>query len=584
MGRSGKGGVLFDWCWLLAWGVASSVWCITAAQQLGATFDEPFYVKEGLEFWRTGSHSELLRLGTMPLPVDVETLPIAVWEWRRGAPFDAGAELETLLPLARAGALVFWWLLLLYGRLAGRALAGPWGGRLAVAFLACEPCLLANASLATTDMAVTACVLALIYHFRMERESGWFRRIGLCAFWFAAAGLAKASGLAFGVLCVLGVEVERLWRSGAFAVPEAIGISARIRRAWEQLRPLRRDGFQIISIGMILLFVYCGSDWQKQASFVEWAHGLPDSALSRSLVWLSEHLLIFRNAGDALARQTSHNVRGHGVYLLGHTDSRAVWYYFPVLLSIKLSLPLLILPLGLVLIRRWSLANWACLAAVVLLFFSLTCRVQIGVRLMLPLVAFAIVGLAAAVVEAYRSLNSYGRRGIVGVIGLALVWTTWCAIDVWPEGLCYTNELWGGTSRGYLCASEANYDWGQGLKELETWRRERDISGLDVWYFGTDPELARLPMRSLPLHTLPLDSVDAVIEQVRGRRLAVSTTLLYGLIPTTPGYQNSLEVLRACHPVDRTTTFLIYDFTPGPDGRPVSLPSSSREDRTAERN
>src|SRR6516225_2774126 len=105
MGRSGKGGVLFDWCWLLAWGVASSVWCITAAQQLGATFDEPFYVKEGLEFWRTGSHSELLRLGTMPLPVDVETLPIAVWEWRRGAPFDAGAELETLLPLARAGAL-----------------------------------------------------------------------------------------------------------------------------------------------------------------------------------------------------------------------------------------------------------------------------------------------------------------------------------------------------------------------------------------------------------------------------------------------------------------------------------------------
>jgi hypothetical protein len=385
------------------------------------------------------------------------------------------------------------------------------------------------------------------------------------------------------MLCLMTVEVERLWRSGAFAVPNGACLGTRIGRVWEQLRPLRRDGFQIISLGMLLLFAYCGSDWQQQASFVAWAHDLPDGALSRSLVWLSEHLCIFRNAGDALARQTSHNVRGHGVYLLGQTDPRAVWYYFPVLLTIKLSLPLLLLPLGLGLVQRRSLANWACLAAVVLLLFSLTCRVQIGIRLMLPLVAFAIVGLATAVVETYRSLNSGGRRGLATAVVLGIGWTSWCTVGVWPDGLCYTNEFWGGTRQGYLCASEANYDWGQGLKELEQWRRERDVTTLDVWYFGTDPELARLPMRSVPLHTLPLENVDEVIEQVRGRRLAVSTTLLYGLIPTTPGYRNSLDVLRACQPVDRTATFFIYDFTPGPDGRPVSLPRSFGENSTAAR-
>jgi hypothetical protein len=63
-----------------------------------------------------------------------------------------------------------------------------------------------------------------------------------------------------------------------------------------------------------------------------------------------------------------------------------------------------------------------------------------------------------------------------------------------------------------------------------------------------------------------------VVEELRGRRVAVSTTLLFGLLPTSPAHQQSLDLLRTCHPVDRTATFLIYDFTPDADGRLVSLP------------
>ena len=122
-----------DALWLLICGIASSAWCLSAGQQLGATFDEPIYVTRGLEAWRTGSHAGLLHLGTMPLPVDVQTLPLLLWERWRGLPFDPAADLEQILPVARAGTLVFWWLLLLYGMLAGRTLAGPWAGRLAVA-------------------------------------------------------------------------------------------------------------------------------------------------------------------------------------------------------------------------------------------------------------------------------------------------------------------------------------------------------------------------------------------------------------------------------------------------------------------
>ena len=93
-----------------------------------------------------------------------------------------------------------------------------------------------------------------------------------------------------------------------------------------------------------------------------------------------------------------------------------------------------------------------------------------------------------------------------------------------------------------------------------------------MWYFGADPSLNRLPLHSLPLHTLPLQDADDVVVELRGRRVAVSTTLLYGLLPTSPAHQQSLALLRTCNPVDRTATFLIFDFTLDANGRPISLP------------
>ena len=208
MARSTWNGRVADWLWFLACGIASSVWCWTAARELGATFDEPIYIQRGLEAWRTGSHQGLLQLGTMPLPVDVQTLPLYLWERWQGIRFDPDQDLEQLLPWARAGTLLFWWVLLVYARRAGRHLAGVWGGCLAVAFLSAEPMLLAHASLATTDLAVTACLLALVYHYRTGRESGWFRRVAVPACWFGATVLAKASGLVFGPICLVVVELE----------------------------------------------------------------------------------------------------------------------------------------------------------------------------------------------------------------------------------------------------------------------------------------------------------------------------------------------------------------------------------------
>lgn len=541
----------FDWLWLLAWGIASSAWCLSASGELSATFDEPVYVKEGLEHWRTGSYKGLLRLGTMPLPVDVETLPIYLYERWRGEPFDFKQDFASVLPWARAGALCFWWLLLLYVWLSARQLAGPWAGRLAVALIAFEPSFLAHASLATTDIAVTACLVALVYHYRMGRDERWWKRVGLPAGWFGLAVLAKASALVFGPLCMLAVELERILKEG----PQECPFLRRFR--WKEL-------IQIGIGGVLLTFVYCGSDWEPEPTFVAWANKLPDGVGRTCMVWIAEHLCIFSNAGVGLVRQVTHNVRGHSSYLLGQEHPRALWYYFPVVLTIKMSPPLLLTPLLLLAVRPRSLLNWACLSAAFLLAFSLACRVQIGVRFMLPLVALAVAGLSAALVIVCRELQPGWRRSLIGAgtVG-AVCWTTASACSVWPHALCYVNELWGGTAQGYRIVSEGNYDWGQGLKELARWRTEHDLPELDVWYYGSDPTVKQMRLHELPLHVKPIQQAQDLPPRLHSRYLAVSTSLLYGSSYNREEIRRSRDILRQLQPIARTSTFFIYDFGKG---------------------
>ncbi len=467
---------LLDGVWVLFWIVASSIACVSAAASLGATFDEPTYIAYGLESWKTGSSKRLLDLGTMPLPPHVQTLPLHLWERWRGKPFEPFRDLDRLLPVARLGTLPFWWLLLIYGWLAGRQMAGAWGGRLAIAFLACEPNLLAHAGLATTDVAVSACLLASLYHFRIGRTGAWRRRILVPAVWFALTVLCKASGLVFGLIGLAIVEWEYRRSIGTVAGTQ----NPSLRYGIESLfgRPFRRDLFQIWLIACIAVFAYCGSDWLPSPSFVNWAEQLPDGPGRTGMVWFAEHLRIFSNAGMALVRQFRHNIQGHGVFLFDQIARRAIWYYFPVALSIKSPLPLLFLPLFLVAICRGALRNWANMAAFALLVFSLACRVQTGVRLVLPLIPLALVGLSASLVVAHGQARwSWLRPVLTASCVLSGAWLFWASASVWPNGLCYTNELWGGTANGYRCLSDSNYDWGQGLKELRSgsWSIRRRI-------------------------------------------------------------------------------------------------------------
>jgi hypothetical protein len=222
--------------------------------------------------------------------------------------------------------------------------------------------------------------------------------------------------------------------------------------------------------------------------------------------------------------------------------------------------------LALVLLPRTRRAgNWALLAAALLFLFSLNCRVQIGVRLVLPLLALAVVGLAAAAARILADGGTVWRPVIAGCLAVGLTWNALTAARVWPDGLRYANELWGGPETAYLCLSDSNYDWGQGLNELRGWTRDRGLAELDVWYFGTEQGADRSPLRNLPLH---LSDGGDPFARVRGPYLAASTTMVYGSTRWNTTHAEAAARLRALRPAARTSTYLIYDAAdlapPGP--------------------
>ncbi len=529
-----------DFAWLLAVVGLSSAACLASGAELGATFDEPFYIEKGLESWRTGSYRALMRAGTMPLPVDVQTLPIYLMERHRGYPVEPAREMADILPVARAMTLPFWWLLLVSSFRLARRVGGVWAGRFAVAFTACEPNLLAHAALATTDIASAAALLAFAEAVLRGRQGIWRRRVLIPGLWYGIALLCKASALLFAPLILL-----------VLAWPLA--------RSWRETRPRLVDLFQTAGIAAALFFAYCGSDWRTQDSFVKWAEAIPEQPGSAEVRIAARSLKIFPNAGEGLAMQIKHNVRGHGCYTLGAWHPRAVWYYFPVVFSQKLSEATLLLLAFAALFRTRRLMNPAFLIALVLFAFSLTCRVQIGIRLQFPCVAFLIVGLAAAFSSTPREFN---RRHVHKIVmALSLLAALFTAVESHPNGLRYCNRFWGGAEQAPELLVDSNGDWGQGLPELKRWADGRGIERLPVWYYGADPAVYRAPFEMHQINHWPNPTVAELKNKVgAGGLFAVGVSLLNGCPDRRPETLDVIAWLKGLPPIATVGTFAVFQI------------------------
>lgn len=132
---------------------------------------------------------------------------------------------------------------------------------------------------------------------------------------------------------------------------------------------------------------------------------------------------------------------------------------------------------------------------VVFLGLAMQSDMNIGVRHVLPIYPFLyLVGASALSVAIGRD-----RRWVVAAALLAFQVVT--SLRSFPGYIAYANEAWGEQKNVHRLLSDSNSDWGQQLKTVAQYLRDRKVT--DCWMAYTASGVADERHYGVPCRTLP---------------------------------------------------------------------------------
>ncbi len=249
-------------------------------------------------------------------------------------------------------------------------------------------------------------------------------------------------------------------------------------------------------------------------------------------------------------------------FMLGQVSAASFPLYYPFVFLIKTPLPtLILLAIGLLSLgvqrRRQDLVAW--LPFTLLIFAAIIGGLDLGYRLMLPALPYAIV-IAGRGASAIWSAEIDRRLVKLGVSVLAI----WLVVDVLsagPNHLAYFNQLTGDRSRDYTLLVDSNLDWGQDLIALRDWQHSHQIDQVNLAYYGSarpsdyDISATLLPSFSLNDFGPNVDGYSSYALPPGWYAISVSSLQLGLLYSRWDIY----APFRARQPVDRVgRSFLIY--------------------------
>ncbi len=242
----------------------------------------------------------------------------------------------------------------------------------------------------------------------------------------------------------------------------------------------------------------------------------PTPLLSRMVIDLTKNKLTRPIAqyilGVCMVIQRS--AGGNTNYFLSHVSNVGSWYYFPIVYLLKEPLPALLIIFGalifackniLGMLRKGSffvknsLSNYfgTRFTEFGMLFFivaywlySMKSPLNIGLRHILPTVPFiyilAVSGIRRWSETISRESSEPKKSGTLArfMLVVLLLWFGAETAFAAPYFLSYFNELGGGVHEGYRFVTDSNYDWGQDLKELQTFVKTHNVQKIAVDYFG----------------------------------------------------------------------------------------------------
>ncbi len=462
---------MLDFCSAHSWKLFL-VLVLIASLRIGATWgvlshtsDEPAHLACGVEWWQNHKytiepqHPPLSRLAAAALPYlrGARLVGIKDFFYEGSVLLYEGGHYWDRLISARAGILPFFWLAALAVFLWARRAFGPSGAVVAALLFTTTPPILAHASQATTDMALTAAFALTFYVLFDFCEAPNWRRGALLGVCFAMVMLSKFSGLLY---CACAAAALTAWW-------------------WFHARPgwhgaARRLGALLpglgVAAGVAFMLVWAGYffSWGKPSGF---SFALP-----------------FPELFDGIKQVRDHAAMGHDSYFMGEVGRYGWWIFFPVMLAVKAPFATLLLAAVACWRRPRDPRAFALplVIALTVLAPAMFSTINIGVRHILPIfVPLTILATAGLLALVQIPKATYATAAL-------LAWAALTGISAHPDYLSYFNLLAG--EHPEEIAVDSDLDWGQDTQRLGN--RLRELGATSVAF--SPPFHASLALHGFP--------------------------------------------------------------------------------------
>lgn len=362
---------------------------------------------------------------------------------------------ERMLTAARWAVSLFSILLLLTVWFFARKLFGLPVAIISGVLVAFDPNFLANGALVTTDVAAALAFLLAVYAlYRYAKEPNTTHLL--------AVGLATGFALCLKHSAVL----------LAIILPVLLVSDALLFGENERARTLlRRAGALVVvaAIAFIVLWACYGFRYAARpgAAAVWSPPQLPraHSTIATKFIPLLQSWRLMPQAYLAGLQDVLVQAEvGETSFLLGRLYYKGTWFYFPTAMTIKYTLPVLLM----VLLSALSWRFWRgktrellflILPALLYLIFSMSSKRNIGSRHLLPVLPFLVIFAAAGT----WNLVCNRKRAIPILLAL-LAFHAVSSFRAYPNYLSYSNEIWGGPAETYRYLANSDVDWGQAQK------------------------------------------------------------------------------------------------------------------------
>lgn len=430
-----------------------------------ATSDEPAYIAAGmikllhgrLDFFRDQP----------PLMNSISALPLVLsgyemrpawrvggnhWAYGQRLLYLSGYDGERMLFLARMPTIALFialgWVVYLF--VAHHSGSRGWGVFAFALTIFC-PTVMAHGRLATVDLAVTFfCFTAAALFVRLIEAPSALVAIGVGVA-TGAAVMSKTSANVLGPYFVL------------LLVIAVIGKKVTDRRRVLLMTVLAAA----VAAGFIIVLVLSeGSDRYIADNF-------PDTP--RLLVPFAEYL-------ENIRAIRSWYTRGAALpqFLFGQFSRTSWWYYYPAAFLVKATIPAILLvtiAIGVMIRdRRVPFGGVAALLFVALFAGAAAAgELALGIRYVIPIFPFLYAWVAIVIARV-------PRLAVVAVV--LVIWHGAENLRAYPSYISYFNQFIGSHRNADRYLIDSNLDWGQDLRRLDGWAREKNVQEIVLHYFG----------------------------------------------------------------------------------------------------